>query len=54
MNSEGLFNAVIDIVKIMVSSLSSFQLIGPLTLLDIMIIGSVVALIVVNFVRGGD
>lgn len=52
--SEGLFTAIIDIVKIMIASLSSFQLIGPLSLLDIMIIGSVVSLVLVNFVRGGD
>ncbi len=52
--SDELFTAVIDIVKIMVTSLSSFHLIGPLTLLDIIIIGAVVTLILVNFVRGGD
>lgn len=52
--SDELFTVVLDIVKIMVTSLSSFHLIGPLTLLDVIVIGSVVTLILVNFVRGGD
>lgn len=52
--SDELFTVVLDIVKIMVTSLSSFHLIGPLTLLDAIVIGSVVTLILVNFVRGGD
>lgn len=50
---EQIFNALLQIVSDFIASLNDFEFVSGLTLLDVIIVASVVTLLLFNFVKGG-